>query len=91
MRLQLQAGVHAGVRACAYNIWMYEYYIILLGRVHTTCLEVEPFRNRSSCPCSDLFHCGSVCAWDTGVRTCMHVCEHSNVDVYVCADGCADA
>ena len=28
-----------------------------LGRVHTTGLGLEPFRNRSSRPCSDLFHC----------------------------------
>ena len=28
-----------------------------LGRVHTTGLKPERFRNRSSCPCSDLFHC----------------------------------
>ena len=30
---------------------------VTLGRVHTTGLKPERFRNRSSCPCSDLFHC----------------------------------
>ena len=28
-----------------------------LGRVHATGLKPERFRNRSSCRCSDLFHC----------------------------------
>ena len=28
-----------------------------LGRVHTTGLKPERFQNRSSCPCSHLFHC----------------------------------
>ena len=32
-------------------------HVVLLGRVHTTGLGLEPFRNRSSRPCSDLFHC----------------------------------
>ena len=31
--------------------------MVVLGRVHTTGLKPEWFRNRSSCPCSDLFHC----------------------------------
>ena len=33
--------------------------------------------------------CGAVCAWVAGVRTCMYVCEHSNLYGYVCAGACA--
>ena len=36
-----------------------------------------------------LIYAGAVCAWVAGVRTCMYVCEHCNVYVYVCAGACA--
>ena len=33
--------------------------------------------------------CGALCAWVAGVRTCMYVCEHSNVYVLrVCGRMC---
>ena len=59
VRLQVRAGVHAGMRACAYINRMYDYYY--------------------------------AAQWVAGVRTCMYVCEHSNVYVYVCAGACAIA
>ena len=40
---------------------------------------------------SDILMRRSVCVWVAGVRTCMYVCEHSNVYVYVCAGACAYA
>ena len=37
VRLQVRAGVHAGVRACAY-IWIYDYYIIFLYMRRSVCV-----------------------------------------------------